>query len=136
MPSLSILSRQPDERFVCSEYDDPDGNGTVRISESSTFDMVEQIKTHLNYYRSHEKKKHSAHYKDEVLDKILLCGGGANLKGLSNFLSSELKIPVGVANTWTNIQREPLKDIPKLPAEKSLCYTTALGLALRGVIDN
>jgi type IV pilus assembly protein PilM len=94
-------------------------------------DLVEQIKTHINYYRSHEKKKHTF-YKDEALEKILLCGGGANLKGLSNFLSSELEIPVSVSNTWTNIQREALKDIPKLPATKSLCYTTALGLALRG----
>ncbi len=98
-------------------------------------DLVEQIQIHINYYRSHEKKRNNS-YKEEPLDKILLCGGGANLKGLSSFLSSELKIPVSVANIWTNIQREPLKGRAKLPAGKSLGYTTALGLALRDFIKN
>ena len=66
-------------------------------------------------------------------EKIFLCGGGANLKGLTNFLSLELKIPVELGNPWTNILPEPLREVPELPYEKSLAFTTTLGLSLRGI---
>ncbi|GAH90129.1 unnamed protein product, partial [marine sediment metagenome] len=71
----------------------------------------------------------------EEIKKILLCGRGANLKGLTDFVSSGLKIPVELGNPWINILPEPLKQVPELVFEESLGYTTALGLALRGVHD-
>lgn len=95
-------------------------------------DLIEQIKTHLDYYYSHAPRgKHLG--KSRVVKEIILCGGGALLKGLPEFLESELKIEVKLANPWVNILKKPLKQIPELPYEKSLGYTTALGLALRGV---
>ncbi|MCD6270217.1 type IV pilus assembly protein PilM [bacterium] len=93
-------------------------------------DLVDQIKVHLNYYYSHEFKGGSSVSKNKI-DKILLSGGGANLKGLTDFLSSKLKLKVELANPWINILKEPLKEIPGLSFEKSLGYATALGLALR-----
>ncbi len=98
-------------------------------------DLIEQIKTHLNYYKSHILKKHNLH-KEEKITKILLCGNGALLKGLPEFLSSELKMKVEFANPWVNILKPPLKEIPGLSFEKSLGYATALGLSLRGVRKN
>ncbi|MBZ9572719.1 type IV pilus assembly protein PilM [Patescibacteria group bacterium] len=95
-------------------------------------DLVEQIKTHLDYYHSHEKEDRLLHDRKEM-EKILLCGGGSLLKGLVGFLASNLKIGVKLGNPWVNILTEPLKEVPELPFEKSLGYTTALGLALRGV---
>ena len=67
------------------------------------------------------------------MTKILLCGGGANLKGLSELLALELKIPVEIANPWVNILSEDQKETSELPFEKSLGYAVALGLALRGI---
>jgi type IV pilus assembly protein PilM len=95
-------------------------------------DLVEQIKTLLRYYQSHESGEQIFHNGKEM-SKILLCGGGANLKGLVEFLSQELKVEVELGNPWVNILKEPIKEIPELPFEKSLAYTTALGLALRGI---
>ncbi|MBZ9578290.1 type IV pilus assembly protein PilM [Patescibacteria group bacterium] len=95
-------------------------------------DLIEQIKTYLVYYRTHVHHEHLPVDAKEV-EKIFLCGKGANLKGLSDFLSLELKIPVELGNPWVNILPEPLKEVPELPFETSLGYTTALGLALRGV---
>ncbi len=94
-------------------------------------DLIEQIKTHLDYYQSHEKKEEIKHYGKEV-KKILLCGGGANLKGLINFLEGKLKLEVELGNPWSNILKEPLREVPEMSFKKSLGYTTALGLALRG----
>lgn len=94
-------------------------------------DLIEQIKTHLDYYQSHEKKAQISHYGRGV-EKILLCGGGANLKGLINFLETELKLEVELGNPWSNILEEPLKEVPEMSFKDSLSYATALGLALRG----
>lgn len=97
-------------------------------------DLVEQIKTHLDYYRSHEKGDKMVHNGKE-LEKILLCGGGANLKGLVGFLAQNLKVGVELGNPWVNILESPLKEVPELSFKESLGYTTTLGLALRAVYD-
>lgn len=98
-------------------------------------DLVKQIKKYFNYYQTHASHEHLS-IDGKGVRKIFLCGGGANLKGLTDFLSLELKIPTELANPWINILPEPLKEVPELPYEESLRYTTALGLALRGSREN
>ena len=95
-------------------------------------DLVQQIKRHISYYQTHASTEHLP-ASGKNIEKVLLCGGGANLKELSKFLSAELKIPVETGNPWINILPESKKEKTTLPFEKSLSYTTALGLALRGV---
>lgn len=95
-------------------------------------DLVQQIKKYLAYYQSHASHEHLPP-NGKGVSKILLCGGGANLKGLTDLLSLELKIPVKLANPWVNILPEGQREVPELPFEKSLGYTTVLGLALRGI---
>ena len=107
------------------------------VSEVMTLvltDLVKQIKKYINYYHTHSSHEHLPPDGEEI-KKILLCGRGANLKGLTDFISSELEIPVEFGNPWINILPEPLKEVPELPFKESLGYTTALGLALRGVHD-
>lgn len=94
-------------------------------------DLKEQLKVHLTYYQSHASHEHLAPDTKGV-SQIYLCGGGANLKGLTNFLSLELKIPVKLGDPWINILSRPLEAVPIMPYEESLKYTTVLGLALRG----
>ncbi len=98
-------------------------------------DLAQQIKRHLDYYQTHASHEHLPPNGRGVA-KILLCGGGANLKGLTELLSLEtleLKIPVELGNPWVNILPEGQKGISELSFEESLRYTTALGLALRGI---
>lgn len=98
----------------------------------SLTDLIEQIERHISYYQSHTYCKPLSPSCGEV-EKILLCGGGATLKGLPEFLAAQLKLPVAVGNPWVNILPKFLKEVPIIPFEKSLGYTTALGLALRGI---
>lgn len=98
-------------------------------------DLTQQIKKYLHYYQTHSSHEHLP-LNDKSITKILICGGGAKMKGLAFFLSDQLKIPVEIGNPWINIL--PSKIQPKEQAliyekEESLGYTTALGLALRGV---
>lgn len=94
-------------------------------------DLVEQIKKYLSYYHTHAAHEHLPP-DGKVVKKVFLCGGGANLKGLADFLSLEFKLEVELGNPWVNILPKPLKEVPELPYPESLRYTTALGLALRG----
>ena len=98
-------------------------------------DLTEQIKKCLDFYLTHTSHEHLLPEMKDV-KKIFISGGGANLKGLADFLSSGLGIPVALGNPWINILPEPLKEVPELPFEESLKYTTALGLALRGIRTN
>ena len=95
-------------------------------------DLAEQIKRYISYYRDHAQHEHLAP-NGKNISKILLCGGGANLKGLTEFLTAELKIPTEMGNPWINILPEKLREVPELPYDESLGYTAALGLALRGI---
>lgn len=95
-------------------------------------DLVNQIKKYIRYYHTHIDSERLP-LESRKIKKILLCGRGANLRGLTDFLSFEFKIPVELGNPWINILPEPLKEVPGLSFEKSLGHTTALGLALRGI---
>jgi len=95
-------------------------------------DLIEQIKNYLTYYHTHIHHEHLPLNSKEV-EKILLCGGGANFKGLVDFLAGELKIPVELGNPWINILPEPLIEVPGLSYRESLSFTTTLGLALWGI---
>lgn len=99
-------------------------------------DLTEQIQIYLDYYLSHAAHEHLPPNHQGEIEKILLSGGGANLKGLREFLREKFQIPVSLANPWVNILPPPLKGLPELPFEESLRYTTALGLALRGIQEN
>ena len=98
-------------------------------------DLTEQIKKYLDYYQTHVSHEHLPP-NGKGIEKILICGGGAKLKGLTDFLSSQLKTPVEIGNPWINIlssTAQPKEQISIYKKEESLGYTTALGLALRGI---
>ena len=63
----------------------------------------------------------------------MLCGGGANLRGLPEFSTQALKVQVEVGNPWRNILSSDTKELPTISFQESLGYSTVLGLALRGV---
>jgi len=90
-------------------------------------DLVQQIKRYLDYYQAHAYLS-GLPPDGKRIHKVILSGGGANLKGLKEFLELELKIPVEVGNPWINIG-----EVKNFPKERSLSFTTAIGLALRGI---
>lgn len=95
-------------------------------------DLVQQVKSYIDYYQTHASHEHLPP-DSKIVPKILLCGGGANLKGLPELLSLELNMPVEFGNVWTNVLPEGRKETQKMPSENALAYATAIGLALRGI---
>ena len=108
------------------------GRKMAEILSQELTQLVMLARKYVNYCEKQYNQK---------VDKILLCGGGANLKGLVSFLSQQLQMPVELGNPWINIlpaspaggsDQSKRKTIKHLSYEESLRYTTALGLALRG----
>lgn len=64
------------------------------------------------------------------IEAVIVMGGNANLKGLPEFLSRALDIPVVVGNPWANAFSLD-RYIPPMPSNESLQYATTIGLALR-----
>ncbi len=102
----------------------------VKIIEEIVSDLAKQIERYIDYYQDHTYGTN--HSSEKKVEKVVLCGGGANLKGLDDFLELKLGIPVEKGNPWVNILPSPLREVPEISYEDSLGYTTALGLAIRG----
>ncbi len=84
-----------------------------------------EIKNILKFHAEHSEKQ---------VSKILLTGGGARIQFLAEYLGPEFSsipgLTVELSNPWKNVGG--LQKIP-MPADDALSFTTAIGLAMRGV---
>lgn len=92
--------------------------------------FVSEVKKYLAFYKAHTFHEHGSPH---TISKILLSGGGANLKGLPAYLGAMLKFDVELGNPWVNVGGMSIKDFPVLPFDKSLSFSKAIGLSLRGL---
>ena len=93
------------------------------------YGLASEIKKYINFYKGHVG--HEYFYSDKKIEKIILSGGGAYLKGLAKFLSDEIAIPVEFGDPFINVQVSKDRSL-RVTREKALSFTTAIGLALRG----
>jgi len=89
--------------------------------------LKEEINKHYIYWHTH---KDQYGIKRPKIEKIILCGGDANLIGLPEYLSSGLHTPVELANVMANVNSFE-RYIPQIDFNKSLRYATSIGLALK-----
>lgn len=83
-----------------------------------------EIDRSINFYLSNLAYSSS-------IDSIVLCGGGTNMKGLLPFFTKRLKQPIEFGNPWVNIHLG--RTLPPIDRNHSVQYSTAIGLALRGL---
>jgi len=67
--------------------------------------------------------------KNKKITKIILCGGGSNLKGLDSYLTVKLRQPVEHSNPWINLNF--VKKIPPISKQESQAFAPVIGLALK-----
>jgi type IV pilus assembly protein PilM len=67
----------------------------------------------------------------EKIDSIIICGGGANTKGLILYLSKKTKRSLQLGDPWINLNFG--KKIPIINRNESVQYSTVIGLALKGI---
>jgi len=110
-------------------------NGVVKRDENEELFLTmmsiigvlrEEISKHYIYWHTHEDQYGR---KRPKIEKIFLCGGDANLEGLTGYLSAGLGVGVELSNVMVNVNSFE-KYIPKINFNDSLHYATAIGLAL------
>lgn len=96
-----------------------------RIISQQTNELVTNIKKSIDFYYTHFSPTNP-------ITHITMCGGTTNLKKLPEVLTEKLGLEAEPGNPWKNLGAS--KKNPLSP-ERSLSYSTAIGLALRAA-DN
>jgi len=88
-------------------------------------DLRTRLLRHYGYWQTHHGEKVGGN-----IEAVYLTGGGANLKGITEYLALGLDVQVKVANPWVNVLS--FDDyIPPITLHESHGFTAAIGLALR-----
>ncbi len=87
--------------------------------------LSNEISRSIDYYTNYAKNS-------RTISKIIFCGGNAHLPGLVEFFEKRFNIKSEIGNPWANVTTYPLKALPKL---KASIYATAIGLALREIVE-
>ena len=82
--------------------------------------LIKEIKRMIRYYEERIGTQNK-------IGQIVTMGGGANMPGLSDYLTNSLRIPVRMCDPWQKLDFAGLQ--PPNTTEKSM-YITAAGLAL------
>ena len=91
--------------------------------------ITTELEQQLVFYRDHPGRLHTGLGE---LERVVLCGGDANLIGLTKYIAAAIKRPTVLGDPFVNFHLPP-GAIPPIPKSESLKYTTAMGLALRGI---
>lgn len=82
--------------------------------------MIKEIKRMIRYYEERTDT-------ERKITQVVTMGGGANMPGLSEYMTNQLRIPVRMCDPWQNLVFGDLQ--PPNSVEKSM-YVTVAGLAL------
>lgn len=96
----------------------------------SVSNLRDGITKHLTYWQMHGTAAPRKQHRD--IQTIYLCGGGASMPGLQEYLTATLNVAVEMGNPWVNVASFE-EYLPPILRRDALRYTTALGLGLRSL---
>jgi len=145
--TLEITEDQAEKAKIMCGLDKNKAKGIVKKVLSEDIDgLLDKIIHIADYYDNHY-----SHF--GPITKIILCGGGANIKNIDKVINDTVHIPVEAGDPFINlaipndkvsrifteeykINEDPTsenKKTIKLEQSTTLSFSTAVGLALRGV---
>ena len=93
--------------------------------------LMEEILRHLDFYRDHVVDRGGP---ASTIERIVLTGGDSNLLGLDSSIARGVKVHVEKWNPFGLVLPRMKSSLPPVPANVAHQYTTAVGLALRGIM--
>ncbi len=84
-------------------------------------ELSKEIRRMVRYYEERASDEH------KKIGQVATLGGGANIPGLSDYLTDLLRLPVRTCDPWHHLQ---FKNIPEPPEEQKSLYITTAGLGL------
>ncbi|MBI4779236.1 type IV pilus assembly protein PilM [Candidatus Falkowbacteria bacterium] len=149
--TLNLTEEQAEKAKIICGLDENKANGVIKDILADTLkDLTEKIKEAMSFYENYFHQR-------GPLNKILLCGGGANIPNLEKIISKEFSLEVKLADALANLS-EAKNKFDEIFTEKhtlnlgstklnsdgkqknlsikqnyTTTFTTAFGLALRGI---
>lgn len=143
--TLKIDQEQAEKSKIVCGLDKSKAKGIVHdVLNESMQQLIDRINDGFEYQNTH--------YADYgTVEKMIICGGGANIKNLDNILSQELGIEVELGDAFANIsqtsddfskhftethkldEKNITSEAISVEQNTSLNYATAIGLALRNI---
>lgn len=92
---------------------------------------VSVVKDELVKHQSYWNNPSADDFPRNRIERAVVCGGNANLRGFPEYLEGFLNVPVSIGNVWTNAFSFDAY-VPPMHYAQSLEYATSIGLSLRG----
>ena len=131
--TFTLSFEEAEKLKLQSGLDSRRDQGKLRESlQSQLRSLSDAIRNAINFYREHSEGS-------RLVTRILLTGGGSRIRGLEQYLAQEIGaiggkvLSVTIGDPWVNVLGKPLKRVPPIPKGTSVSFSTAIGLALRGV---
>ncbi len=122
---MSISSKEAEEiKFNYGIGSDFKNDALFQLTKPILENFSQEIEKSADFYLS------GLGYSKSI-DKIIVCGGGANTKGIVPYLSKKLGREIELGNPWSNVNFG--KKLPLIEKGQAVQYSTAIGLALRGI---
>jgi type IV pilus assembly protein PilM len=107
-----------------------DNKNLVEALMTTVSVMKDEIVKHITYWNTPPADD----LPRKPIEKIIMCGGNANLRGFLEYLEGSVSVPVSMANVWANAFSLD-EYVPQMQISESLEYSTAIGLAIRDVVN-
>lgn len=91
--------------------------------------LADEISRHYHYW---DTRRNEHGDRMTPVSRVLLVGGNANLKGLTDYIAGRVQAPTERGDVWKRIADFD-SYIPPIDRKRSYQYATAIGLALRGI---
>ena len=87
--------------------------------------IVDELSIRMHYWHTRDIDREA-----REIEKVIVCGGSANLLGLPEYLTDKLSVETERAQVWVNALSLE-EEVPPITRRYSYGYATAIGLALR-----
>jgi type IV pilus assembly protein PilM len=101
--------------------------GTEIVAKTATI-LADEVAKHYRYWDTRRNDKGE---RVTPVEKILIVGGSANIKGIADYIAEHVRAPAEKADVWRNVCSFD-EYIPPIDRKTSFQFATAIGLALRG----
>ncbi|MFB0518991.1 MAG: type IV pilus assembly protein PilM [Acidobacteriota bacterium] len=119
---LNLSYEQAEELKKGGEVEGIPQESLLSILNSVSANIVREVQKTVDFFQA------------VSLDKLVICGGSAKIKGLDQFLSEKLNTPVEMFNPFRNISYSSREFDPDYLNEVAPIFGVAVGLALREVV--
>lgn len=120
---LNLEKEEAEKIKITQGIENSSGNNSVSSAIGSLLENLSvEIEKTIDFYQNMPKSK-------AEIGKIILIGGGANLKGLLPHLTSRLSKEISLGDPWINLNLD--KKLPSMSQAESARYAVSAGLAMR-----